>query len=60
MPEAVPSTSEPVAVAADVDEGSNSQIGTIMFIASVAAVLGIGAFVVFRSRQARGRAPKVD
>lgn len=54
----VPSSSEPVAVSADVDEGANSRTGTIAFIASVAAVLGIGAFVVYRSRQAKGRVPK--
>ncbi len=57
---AVPSTSEPALVSAGVDDGTDSRIGTIMFIASVAAVLGIGAFVVFRSRQARGRVPNVD
>jgi hypothetical protein len=56
----VPSTSELVPVPAGVDEGANTRIGTIMFIASIAAILGIGAFVVFRSRQARGRAPKAD
>jgi uncharacterized protein YcnI len=57
---AAPSTSEPVPVPAGVDDGDDSRIGTIMFIASVAAILGIGAFVVFRSRQARGRVPNVD
>lgn len=54
----VPSTSEPAPVSAGVDD--NSRTGTIMFIASIAAILGIGAFVVFRSRQARGRVPNVD
>jgi uncharacterized protein YcnI len=58
--EAVPSTSDTVAVSSGVDEGADSRIGTIMFIASIAAVLGIAAFVVFRSRQARGRAPNAD
>jgi uncharacterized protein YcnI len=58
--EAVPSTSDTVAVSSGVDEGADSRIGTIMFIASIAAILGIGAFVVFRSRQARGRAPNAD
>jgi hypothetical protein len=56
----VPSTSEPVLVSAGVDDGANSRIGTIMFIASITAILGIGAFVVFRSRQARGRGPNAD
>jgi uncharacterized protein YcnI len=59
-PETVPSTSEPVPDSSDVDEGANSRIGTIMFIASIAAILGIGAFVVFRSRQARGRVEDTD
>jgi uncharacterized protein YcnI len=57
---AVPSTSEPVPVPAGVDDGDDSSIGTIMFIASMAAIVGIGAFVVFRSRQARGRVPDAD
>jgi uncharacterized protein YcnI len=57
---AVPLTSEPVPVSAGVDDGDDSSIGTIMFIASMAAIVGIGAFVVFRSRQARGRVPDAD
>jgi len=57
---AAPSTSEPVPVSTGVDDGADSRIGTIMFIASMAAILGIGAFVVFRSRQARGRVPNAD
>jgi uncharacterized protein YcnI len=57
---AAPSTSEPALVSAGVDDGANSRVGTIMFIASMAAILGIGAFVVFRSRQARGRVPNAD
>ncbi len=52
---ATPSTSEPALVSAGADEGADSRTGTIMFIASVTAILGIGAFVVFRSRQAKGR-----
>lgn len=55
-----PSTSEPAAVSGDGDDGPDSRTGTIMFIASITAVLGIGAFVVFRSRQARGRVPNAD
>jgi hypothetical protein len=57
---AASSTSEPVPVSAGADDGDDSRIGTIMFIASVVAILGIGAFVVFRSRQARGRVPDTD
>jgi hypothetical protein len=49
-----------VPVSAGVDDGDDSSIGTIMFIASMAAIVGIGAFVVFRSRQARGRVPDAD
>ena len=56
----VPSTSESVPVSEGTDDGANSRTGTIMFIASMAAVFGIGAFVVFRSRQARGRVPNAD
>jgi uncharacterized protein YcnI len=49
----VPGTSEPVPVAAESDDAGSSTTGTIAFIVSIAAILGIGAFVVFRSRQAR-------
>lgn len=56
----VPSTSEPVLVSEGADDEADSRIGTIMFIASVTAVLGIGAYIVFRSRQARGRVPRAD
>ena len=49
-------TSEPVSTG--VDEAGDPRTGTIMFIVSVAAVLGIGAFVVYRSRQARAAAPR--
>ena len=56
----VSSTSEPVSVSTGRDEAGDAWTGTIMFIASVAAVLGIGAFVVYRSRQARGRFPDAD
>ena len=50
---AAPSTSEPVPTSTGVDEAGSSGTGTIVFIVSIAAVLGLGAFVVFRSRQAR-------
>jgi hypothetical protein len=56
--EAVPSTSEPVS--GGNDDGADTRTGTIMFIASIAAILGIGAFVVFRSRQAKGRVENAD
>ena len=57
---AAPSTSDPVPVSSGVDDGADSRVGTIMFIASMTAILGIGAFVVFRSRQARRRVPNAD
>ncbi len=50
---AASSTSEPALISTGVDESGSSQTGTIMFIASMAAVLGLGGFVVYRSRQAR-------
>ena len=56
----VASTSEPVVVSVGENATPDSRTGTIMFIASVVAVLGIGAFVVYRSRQARGRTPDAD
>jgi len=46
-----PSTSEPVSVG--IDEDGDPRTGTIMFIVSIAVIAGLGAFVVFRSRQAR-------
>ena len=46
-----PSTSEPIATG--IDEDGDPRTGTIMFIVSIAAVVGLGAFVAFRSRQAR-------
>ena len=55
---AAPGTSEPVLISAGRDETGSSGTGTIVFIASIAAVLGLGGFVVYRSRQARaGIAP---
>jgi uncharacterized protein YcnI len=56
----VSSTSEPARLPVSADGGTDSRTGTIAFIASIAAILGIGAFVVFRSRQARGRFPNAD
>jgi hypothetical protein len=49
----VPDTSEPAPVAAESGDAGNSRTGTIAFIVSIAVILGLGAFVVFRSRQAR-------
>jgi hypothetical protein len=42
-----------VVIASGTDESGSSQTGTIMFIVSIAAVAALGAFVVYRSRQAR-------
>jgi uncharacterized protein YcnI len=50
---AASSTSEPAPTSTGIDQPGSSGTGTIMFIASVAAVLGLGGFVVYRSRQAR-------
>jgi uncharacterized protein YcnI len=49
----VPDTSEPVPVSTESGDGGSSNTGTIAFIVSIAAVLAIGVFVVYRSRQAR-------
>ena len=46
-----PATSEPIATG--IDEDGDPRTGTIMFIVSIAAVVGLGAFVAYRSRQAR-------
>ena len=50
---AVPSTSEPALISENTDQDGSSRTGTIVFIASIAAVFGLGAFVVYRSRQIR-------
>jgi uncharacterized protein YcnI len=50
-----PSTSE--VASTGVDEAGDSRTGTIAFIVSIAAVLGLGAFVAYRARQARARTP---
>ena len=52
---AAPATSEPISTG--IDEDGDPRTGTIMFIVSIAAVLGLGAFVVYRSRQARAGNP---
>jgi len=52
-PGTVPDTSEPVAISTESGDGGSSNTGTIAFIVSIAAVLAIGGFVVYRSRQAR-------
>ncbi len=48
---AAPDASDPVSTGGD--ETGNSGTGTLVFIVSIAAVLGLGGFVVYRSRQAR-------
>ncbi len=52
---ATPSTSEPVLISTGIDQAGSSETGTIMFIVSIAAVLALGGFVVYRSRQARAQ-----
>jgi len=49
----VPPTTEPELIAENVDEEADPNTGTWFFIASVAAVLGLGAFVAVRARSAR-------
>jgi uncharacterized protein YcnI len=51
-----PTTSEPVLISEVADESGDSGTGTIIFIASIAAVLGLGGLVAYRSRQARAGA----
>ena len=46
-------TTEPEPVSENVDEEADPNTGTWFFIASVAAVLGLGTFVAFRARSAR-------
>jgi uncharacterized protein YcnI len=48
--DSAPSSTE---AAADEDEGIDSGAGTIVFIASIAVVLGLGAIVAYRARQNR-------
>ena len=55
---ASPTTSE--VVPTGVNEAADPRTGTIMFIVSVAAVLGLGVFVYYRARQARAAAAKAD
>lgn len=50
-------TSEPVLISEGTNESVNSGTGTIVFIASIACVLGLGAYVVYRSRQTRAVRP---
>jgi uncharacterized protein YcnI len=46
-------TTEPEPTSQNVDEDADPNTGTWFFIASVAAVLGLGTFVAFRARSAR-------
>lgn len=57
---ATPSTSEPVVTSIGVDEAASSRTGTVAFIVSIVAVLAIGGFVVFRSRQIRAENARHD
>ena len=53
----VVTSSEPVVIAENADQTGSSGTGTIVFIASIACVLGLGAFVVYRARQTRAVKP---
>jgi uncharacterized protein YcnI len=53
----VSSTSEPVVVAANDDRTGSSGTGTLIFIATMASVFGLGAFVAYRARQSRAADP---
>ena len=55
---ASPTTSEVVPVG--VNEAADPRTGTIMFVVSIAAVLGLGGFVAYRARQARALAADAD
>ena len=51
--EVVDTTTTDPTVSANIDEDADPNTGTWFFIASVAAVLGLGTFVAFRARSAR-------
>ncbi len=53
----VAATSEPVVIAESGGQTGSSGTGTLVFIVSIACVLGLGAFVVFRARQTRAAKP---
>jgi len=50
---AVPGSTEPLLIAGADGETGSSDTGTLIFVGTIAAVLAIGGFVVYRSRQAR-------
>jgi hypothetical protein len=53
----VPSTSAPELIAANTDRTGSSGTGTIIFIVTMATVVGLGAFVAYRARQTRAANP---
>jgi len=52
---ATPGTSEPVAVSTGIDKDASPGTGTTGFIVTMAVVIALGGFVVYRARQARAR-----
>jgi uncharacterized protein YcnI len=53
----VPSTSAPELISANTDRTGSSGTGTIIFIVTMASVVGLGAFVAYRARQTRAANP---
>jgi len=52
---ATPGTSEPVVVTTGIDKDASPGTGTTGFIVTMAVVIALGGFVVYRARQARAR-----
>jgi len=50
-----PGTSEPVVVSTGIDKDASPGTGTTGFIVTMAVVIALGGFVVYRARQARAR-----
>ena len=50
-------TTSSVPVSTGVNEAADPRTGTIMFVITIVVVLGLGGFVVYRSRQARAGTP---
>jgi len=54
-PAATPGTSESVVVSTGIDKDASPGTGTTGFIVTMAVVIALGGFVVYRARQARAR-----